>query len=664
MFSPRGELIASIIIGALLLAWFVLVELVGLTVLEPLCWVSLGVGLVYGARASAGALRGGVINIDVLMVVAALLAAWVGHPDEGALLLFLFVLSGSLESLAMERTKREVRALHALAPTEATVLRDNQWKICAPSDLRIGERIRISAGAVIPVDARVAQGRTSVDQASLTGESLPRTVQVGDEIFAGTVNVGNPIEASVLREERESSLQHVLDLVTRAQAQREPIQRVIDRVSQPYAIGVFVATALIFTIWVGMLDKTTEHAAYVAVTFLIVASPCALIIATPTATLAAISRAAREGVLFKGGQAIERLARMRAVCLDKTGTLTQGRPALESVEILAGNAESSWILAAARALEAGSTHPVAVAITRAADAAGVPTLSADELTADAGLGVAGVIDGRRVRVGSVSFVREIAPRDLADRIQQRMNDLHESGRIGAAMVWTEPDGGVSSAALLAMSDPIRDAAPDFIAQLHDLGIKPVRMLTGDEPAAAKRIAEILGLDAWNARLRPDDKVRIVRETKDAMRRGDQASTSIGTPRFGVGFIGDGVNDAPALAAADVSIAIGTIGSDAAMESADIVLLHDDLRRVPWALSLARRCRAIVVANLTLALTVIVVMAAATLIGSLLDRPVPLGIGVLAHEGGTVLVVANSLRLLLVRPGSRRHKHASHDSSRD
>ncbi len=623
--------------GGLLGLWLVLVRIAGLAMFEPLCWASLAIGLVYGARTSAGALRGGVINIDVLMVVAAILAAGVGHPEEGALLLFLFVLSGSLESLAMERTKRDVRALHALAPTAADVWRDGQWRSCSPADLGIGERIRISAGAVVPVDARVERGRSSLDQASLTGESVPRTVTPGDEVFAGTINLGNPIEAEVLRPERESSLQRVLDLVTRAQAQREPIQRFIDSFSQPYAIGVFVATGVVFAIWAGVIGRAVSDAAYVAVTFLIVASPCALIIATPTATLAAISRAARQGVLFKGGQSIERLARIRAVCLDKTGTLTQGRPALEAIDIIAGEADETWILSAARTLEAGSTHPVATAIIAAANQRNTPDLQADDLTADAGLGVHGVIDGLSIRIGSAAYVREFIAGQWRDLLDTKFRALHEQGRIGAAIAW---GGETPGAAVLVMSDPVRDAAADFVRDMHALGVRPIRMLTGDADTAAERIATQLGLDAWDANLKPEDKVRLVEQTRDTVRAA--------SPRAGVGFVGDGVNDAPALAAADVSIAIGTIGSDAAMESADIVLLSDDLRRVPWAIDLSRRCRMVIVANLTLALTVIIAMSLATLIGSLVHRPVPLGIGVLAHEGGTVLVVANSLRLLLLR----------------
>ena len=637
MLSPRGEFVASCVMGVLLAAWFVLVRIAGLGVFEPLCWVSLAIGLLYGARASAGALRGGVVNIDVLMVVAAILAAWVGHPDEGALLLLLFVLSGSLESLAMERTKRDVRALHALSPTTSEVWRDGQWRSCPPADLRVEERIRVSAGASVPVDARVDRGRSSIDQASLTGESVPRTVTIGDEIFAGTINVGHPIEAVVLRPQRESSLQRVLDLVTRAQAQREPVQRFIDSFSQPYAIGVFAATGAIFAIWTGLIGREIADAAYVAVTFLIVASPCALIIATPTATLAAISRAARQGVLFKGGQAIERLARIRAVCLDKTGTLTRGRPALETIDILAGEADQAWILGAARALEAGSTHPVATAIIAAANQRNAPDLPADDLTADAGLGVRGVVDGLSVRVGSAEHVREFVAPQWRDMLDARFLALHEQGRIGAAIAW---NGDAHGVAVLIMSDPVRDAAADFVREMHALGVRPIRMLTGDADAAAERIATSLGLDAWDASLKPEDKVRLVEATREVIRAE--------SPRAGVGFVGDGVNDAPALAAADVSIAIGTIGSDAAMESADIVLLSDDLRRVPWAIDLTRRCRAVILVNLTLALTVIVVMSLATLIGSLINRPVPLGLGVLAHEGGTVLVVANSLRLLVLR----------------
>ena len=315
--SARGEFAAAVAAGVLLLVGAVLGRVeAAATVGVAMVWLSLVIGMVHGVRAAAEALREGKVDIDVLMVVGAALAAWVGAPAEGALLLFLFVLSGALEDLAMQRTKRAVEALHQLMPTRALRLEGDSWREVAPEDLRPGDRVKVLPGESVPADARVAEGLTSVDQASLTGESMPRTVRPGDEIWAGTINVGDPVQAEVTRVAAESSLQRVLRLVTEAQQQREPVQRLIDRVSQPYALAVFGASIAVLLVWwlalgaplVGEGPGGRGGAVYTAITLLIVASPCAVIIATPTATLAAIARAARGGVLFKGGQAIERLA--------------------------------------------------------------------------------------------------------------------------------------------------------------------------------------------------------------------------------------------------------------------------------------------------------------------------------------------------------------------
>jgi Cd2+/Zn2+-exporting ATPase len=600
-----------------------------------------------------------------------------GHPEEGALLLFLFVLAGALEELAMARARREVEALHTLMPTEALVFRNNAWTAAAAESLAPGERVKVRPGERVPADARVEVGESLIDQSAITGESMPRHVRLGDELFAGTINTDDVVEATVLRRVSESSLQKILDLVTRAREQREPVQRTIDRVSQPYAVSVLVISVGVFLVWWLLLSRPWHDSMYTAITLLIVASPCALVIATPTATLAAIARGARGGVLFKGGQSIDQLANVGSVCMDKTGTLTYGRPRLYQVHPVAWS-DGSELLAIAAGLEADSTHPIASAIREAAKQRGVTHAHVEQINHTTAQGLEGAHEGRPVRLGRYSFAEPLIPICFRNRVQEVLGKIQDRGHIAVVVARGGPaagdvalaDAGDTAAggevAVLIMADTVRPGASTLVRDLHALGISPVRMLTGDNKVTAQRVGDSLGLDIVDADLLPADKLRIVGEMKqDAARTNRRASdapaespemgASTHAPRRhthvlagGVAVVGDGVNDAPALAASDVAIAIGTIGTAAALESADVVLLSDDLATVPWAIRLARRARWTIKANLTLALSVIVLMGIATLVGSLTGHPVRLAVGVLAHEGGTLLVVANSLLLLAFR----------------
>ncbi len=666
-FSTRGELISSCIAGVWLFLGYGLVQWAGWPRADLLIWGSLGLGLIHGIRAAWEALVEKHVNIDVLMVVGAVAAASIGHAEEGALLLFLFVLAGALEDMAMARTRREVEALHKLMPTEATVLRGGEWVDAVPEALVAGERVKIKPGQRVPADCRLVQGRTEMDQSAITGESMPRTVKPGDELFAGTINLDDPVEAEVIRPASESSLQKVLNLVTTAREQREPVQRTIDRLSGPYSIGVMVLSALVLFVWWLVLRRTFDESLYTAITLLIVGSPCALIIATPTATLSAIARGARAGVLFKGGQAIERLANIGAVCFDKTGTLTMGRPRLEQVHAVAWS-DGKRLLSLAAAIEGESTHPIAAAIRDAAKARAIaPNSELTNITHTTGRGMSGRWRGAEVRLGSTAHTTEVTPVCLRQRVHEVLKTIQNRGQMGVVIAVgvdgkavregraSDPNAeGVGEAAVLIMSDAVRPGARTLVNDLHALGVKPVKMLTGDNKTTAERVASSLGIDQVAADLLPQDKLDAVAALKEELKY--RAQTKGGHVR-GVAVIGDGVNDAPALAAADVSMAIGSIGSDAALESADIVLLADDLSSVPWAVRLARRARTTVRVNLAFALSVIGLMGLATLVGSILRRPVALSAGVLAHEGGTLLVVLNSLRLIWFAPprltGSRQ-----------
>ncbi|MFO0859777.1 MAG: cation-translocating P-type ATPase [Phycisphaerales bacterium] len=651
-YSTWGELYSSCFAGFLLFVGWGMHALADWPRAEIAIYASLALGLLHGARAAWESLAEKKVDIDVLMVVGAVAAAAIGHAEEGALLLFLFVLSGALEDLAMARTRREVEALHKLMPTEATVLRAGEWVDAAPESLVAGERVKIKPGQRTPADCRLLSGQTEMDQSAITGESMPRAVKPGDELFAGTINLDDPVEAEVLRPARESSLQKVLDLVTTAREQREPVQRTIDKLSGPYSVGVMGLSALVLLVWWMLLRRTFDESLYTAITLLIVGSPCALIIATPTATLSAIARGARAGVLFKGGQAIERLSNIGAVCFDKTGTLTMGRPRLEQVHAVAWS-DGKRLLGLAAAIEGESTHPIAAAVRDAAKLRTIePSGELSDITHTTGRGMSAKWRGSDVRLGSTAHTDPVTPVCLRQRVHDVLKTIQNRGQMGVVIA-VGADGtsdpaaeGVGEAAVLIMSDAVRPGARALVQELHKLGVKPVKMLTGDNRTTAERVATSLGLDSFGADLLPQDKLDAVAALKEEMVYRAQTK---GGPVHGVAVIGDGVNDAPALAAADVSMAIGSIGSDAALESADIVLLSDDLSAVPWAVRLARRARATVRANLGFALSVIGLMGVATLVGSLLHRPVPLGLGVVAHEGGTLLVVLNSLRLLWMEP---------------
>ncbi|MGH7130712.1 MAG: heavy metal translocating P-type ATPase [Phycisphaerales bacterium] len=656
LLTPKGELASAIVAGVCLVSGFLLthadvswIKLAG----DGLSLVALAIGLFFGVRSALEGLKKGAFDIDVLMVVGAVLAAYIGAVSEGALLLFLFLLSGALEALAMQRTTRAVEALGKLMPTSADKLVNGLWTAVDPEALVPGDRVRLKVGDVVPTDCRLASGSTSMNQATLTGESQPRDVQPGADLYAGTLNVGNPVEAVVTKPVSQSSLQKIVELVTQAQQQREPVQRLIDKINQPYAIGVFAAAiATFFGFWLVVnagLPKGAKDAAYTAITLLIVASPCALVIATPTATLAAISRAARGGVLFKGGSAIERLARMRAVAFDKTGTLTVGRPRVMKVHPVAWSSEQQ-LLGVAAGLEQSSTHPIAQAIIEAAKEQGIAPLAVTNEEYITGRGVVGVVDGHEARLGSLKHVEELITVCFRKNVAEVLSSVQHRGEIGTVVAWRD------QVAVIMMVDAVRPGAECLVPRLHEQGVRPVVMLTGDNQNTAATIAEMLELDEFHAQLLPGQKVEQVQRLKTVVGKG-----------HGVGVIGDGVNDSPALAAADVSMGIGSIGSDAALESADIVLLSDDLSTVPWSLGLARRARRTITINLVFALSAMALMAIGVILGALAGFKAPLWMGVVGHEGGTLLVVAHSL-LLLAYPGipvcgCGRHEEAAVDESK-
>lgn len=567
------------------------------------------------------------LDIDLLMILAALAAAAVGEPRDGAILLLLFQLAETLEDFAMGSTKRAVAGLMDLRPDTARRVRDDGESESIPvAAARIGDVVRVLPGERLPVDGTILDGRSAIDQSTLTGESVPVDKEPGDDVFAGSVNGHASLDVRVGAEADHSTLARMIDLVTEAQAARAPSQRVSDWFGTRYTLGVLAGTAVALVAF-GAFGPSWSDAAYTAATLLVVASPCAVVISVPAAVLSALAAAARRGVLFKGGAALEAFGVTDAFAFDKTGTLTEGRMRLASVRSLLPDLDDDAALRLAASLEGRSEHPLARAVVEAADARGLAVPDPSSSSSEPGHGIEGRVEGADLWVGN----RRMAARQGAD----------PGGAAGAALRALEREGstavlmgrGPELLAVLGIEDAVRDDAADAVQALRSHGIGTTVMLTGDHPDVARAVAARVGIDADDvyAELLPDAKVDRVRALAE---------------RSTVAYVGDGVNDAAALATADVGIAMGVSGSDVALETADVALLSNDLRRLAGALHLAQRARAIIRQNLVFALGVMAAMVVWTLVGD-----VPLPLGVVAHEGGTILVVFNGLRLLL--PERRR-----------
>ena len=589
-------------------------------------WASLALGSIFGLRAAGDSISEFRLNIDVLMIVGAGLSAWIGHPAEGALLLFMFTLAGALEHRALAKAKDAVARLTKLMPSTAVVRNSatGQWETRPADSLNPGDVIQIRPGDTVAADGVVTKGHSEVDTSTLTGESLPRSVGVGDEVFAGTINQSGSIEARAVRRVGESSLKRVLAMVIEAQERKQPVQRLIDRLSSPYTVTVF-AVSLAALAWFRFgQSEEWAAAAYRAITFLIVASPCALVIATPTVTLCGLSRAARSGLLIKGGDAMERLAAVRTVALDKTGTLTLGKIRVTGSSLF--GADEAGLAALAAGVESHSTHPLAVAVVKWAEEAGARRAEVTQVRNTAGLGLeARAPSGERVRIGRFDWACEGLAPDLREETRQSVDRARADGALVAVCATDR------AAMVLTLADEPRPGAATLIRALRDAGINRIAMLTGDHRVIAEKVANELGIEVVHAELLPEQKVEKLRELHAMEGAGALA------------IVGDGVNDAPALAVADVGLAMGGIGAGAALEAADVVVLNDDLNRIAWAFRLARRVRVTMIWNLAIALGVIVALGAMALMGI-----VPLGAGVLGHEGSTLVVVGVSLTVLAFR----------------
>lgn len=590
-----------------------------------------------GVRSAIASLRERVLDVDVLMVLAALGAAAIGAPFEGALLLFLFSFSNVLQRHAMERTQRAIESLLTLRPSEALVKRGGATLKVAVEDLEIGEIVIVRPGEQIPVDGVLCEGSTNVDEASLTGESMPVAKVTGSALFAGTLNQSGGIELRVTKRSEDSTLSRMVKLVAEAQAEKSKTQRFLEKAEQYYAMGVIAFTIGVFLVPYLLQNASFAHAFYRAMTIMVVASPCALVISTPATVLSAIGGAARRGILIKGGSHLERAAQVDIVAIDKTGTLTVGKPSLTEVITAAGihpvasplPADTLPLLRVAAALEAKSEHPLAHAIVHSAQALGIEPPPATDFQSTAGKGAEATIDAVRYLIGSERLFRELNAANL-EPLELLSQPLQADGK---TCVWLGSRDGdaVTALAVLAMADTLRPAARDLARKLKLLGVKKLVMLTGDHRLVAEAIARDAYVDEVHAELLPEDKLQVIRRLK---------------AEGVVMMVGDGVNDAPALAMSDVGVAMGAAGTDVAMETADIVLMGDRLENIPLLLAHTRRARQVLLQNLVFASAVIVVLIAAAL-GLAAGFKLELPLGVVGHEGSTVLVCLNGLRLLMI-----------------
>ncbi|MEV7845181.1 heavy metal translocating P-type ATPase [Streptomyces cyaneofuscatus] len=565
------------------------------------------------------ALKDKTLDVDLLMVVAALGAAAIGQILDGALLIVIFATSGALEAAATARTADSVRGLLDLAPATATrLLPDGTEEAVDTGHLAVGDTILVRPGERVGADSQVLDGSSDVDQATITGEPLPVAKQAGDEVFAGTVNGTGALRVRVERDPSDSVIARIVKMVEEASETKAPTQLFIEKIEQRYSIGMVIATLAVFGIPLAFGD-TLQSALLRAMTFMIVASPCAVVLSTMPPLLSAIANAGRRGVLAKSAVVMERLGQVDLVALDKTGTLTEGTPRVTRVHPLPGSSlDEDGLLALAAAAEHPSEHPLARAVVEAARERGLHLPAVTGFSSVPGEGVTATVDGHTVQVGSPFRLLTDSATAPHETIVAKLED---SGRTAVAVLRNGTVMGV-----LGIADRLRPDAAATVAALTKLTGRTPVLLTGDNERAARHLAAEVGITDVRARLLPQDKVAAVKAWEAEGRR--------------VLVVGDGVNDAPALAAAHSGIAMGKAGSDLALETADAIVVRDELATIPSIVQLSRAARRLVIQNLAIAGTFITVLVAWDLIGTL-----PLPLGVAGHEGSTVIVGLNGLRLL-------------------
>jgi Zn2+/Cd2+-exporting ATPase len=617
-------LISAVLCGLFLLISFLIEKNIGFTAFViPIYLLSYFTGGWNLAIDCFTALRKKKFDIHILMLSVAIGAAFIGAWWEGATLLFLFSISEALEAMAMARAEREIKSLFHHAPKVATMIgEDGNLSEVLVDQLFAGQRIKVLPDSQFAVDAKILTGNTAVDESMLTGEAIPVDKSPGDLVFGGTLNTWGVVDALVIHPSNQSSHEKIIRMIRDAQASKAPSQRFTDRFGTKYTISIFVICIAAFCYWhfvekLPVFDKINQEkntALYRAMTLLVVASPCALVISIPSAILAGIAVAARKGILFRGGIALEKFASITRIALDKTGTLTKGEFEIISIQLI-NSTDENKLLECAAALSQKSTHPLSRAIASEwLKRSGNLAAEVSEYESLAGKGVQGVfrgilaIQGKRELFSGMSFLQNLSdPEQGTTEVVVQHGDL--AGRI-------------------ILRDAVRQESKHVIEELQHRGLKVV-MLTGDRPESAALLAKELTLDEIRSSLSPEQKVEAILEWR---KQGDV-----------VAMVGDGVNDAPSLAVADVAIGMGLRGSDAVLEQADIVLLNDQIQKVLTAFDLSKKCRSIIKQNLIISLSVLVLLAIIAM-----GFPLPLSLGVLGHEGSTIIVILNSLRLLFYK----------------
>jgi Cd2+/Zn2+-exporting ATPase len=586
-------------------------------------------GGIFGVQASLRSLRQWTIDVDLLMILAALGAAVVGAPFEGAMLLFLFSLSNVLQAYAIDRTRKAIHSLMKLRPDKALTRCDNKTVLLPIDQLAVGDIVIVRPGEGIPLDSIIVEGESSIDESSLTGESIPVAKKAGDAVFAATINQTGGLEVRVIKLAKDSTIEKLIRMVEEAQSEKADTQRFLDRAEQFYAIGVITFTILLILLPLFFLHEPFKATFYRAMTVMVVASPCALIISTPASILSAIGGAARRGVLFKGGVHLERTATIRLVAFDKTGTLTEGKPRVTDIVLVglettpSDRRDAVPLLQLAASVEAKSEHPLAAAIVTEAKRRELTILDCTAFRSISGKAASGVVSGRCIVVGSIRHFETLGS-SIDDKLRRQLDALQDAGKT-CVLVGEADENGARILGGLGIADVLRNDAAEMVRTLKTIGVERVVMVTGDNRRVAAAIAQQAGVDEFYAELLPEDKVRVLKALKET---------------GPVAMVGDGVNDAPALATATVGIAMGAAGTDVAMETADVVLMSDNLHNIPYAISMSRHARTVIWQNLAIASSVIIV-----LIASALGFALPLTLGVVGHEGSTVLVCLNGLRLL-------------------